>query len=1492
MVSQPRLLSFIKRSLFVCLLTSFTTFPLFAAENYEIGSYRTFSNNSDFHIPLPASDFASADEITIPDSIQDMMNEILNLAMKVEQEGRFIDRLTSLFEVTYPIGISKDIGGQKYTIVLDSDEITPEGAFISAYMSFPIPQTGRQLAFMANRIPLTAEGGLNGVVELALLSNEPIPIGDNSKIIIYGMNSDGPGTKVHFDCAGFVDMVIDAGIEFNPNVFVTENPQTGAQLTTPLTAHFTTTIQSWSDMIVEVSLPPFQLKKLKGFGFEVQQAAFDFSDLNNPTGIVFPQNYTGLEVFSGMPELWQGFYFRQLVLRLPPELNEGERIAVMAQNLIIDDMGLSGTFAAENLLTLEDGSLGGWAFSLDRFELNLVSNSITNAGIEGKITMPIMDSTDHMNYSALIDQNGDFLFSVSMPDTFSVPVFVASMKLYPTSGLTIQKVEGNFAVMATLNGEININSPLSEGNKSKGFKVDKLKFETMQVGSVAPYFRPGVWSLGEVGYSNMNGFSLTISNISSFENGDDVGVNFTAMVKLSGDKYVASTSLRVIATKYDEGSKHKLRYKRTELQDLYISVNDAAISLEGFLTIYRADPTYGDGFAGGVSANIIGKFGVEVRATFGEVSGFKYWYVDALANFAAAPIPVFTGVSLYGIGGGAYYHMSQGEPTGIPFSNANMQQGGNRINYFPDKNVFMGFKATVALGTSSPQGFNAIATFEIVFNSNWGVNEVMFYGSGSLMSSMNFDNPGADAPIKADVYIGMDFVHDVFYGNFKVYVNACKGTLQGTSPNYLAGEMVIYADPTDWYIHIGRPSARIGLKFELFGLTIQNGSYFMMGTQIEDMPPPPEQVMRILELPVPQNRNDGQISMARGFAFGTYFSFSTPEKPFGIFYAAFDIGMGFDVMLSDMGETYCVETGEIIGMNGWYAQGQLYAFLEGSIGIEITIFKKEFRQDILDIGAAILLEAKLPNPFWMRGTVGGYYSLLGGRVKGNCRFQLELGQQCTLRTVEQEEVSPVAGLDVIAELTPGDGRSAIDVFTTPQAVFNYQINVPFSISDDDVTNGVKYKVVLDNFSVKANGQQIIGTYKWNTRGDVLVFNPRDILPGNTNINMEAKVHFEKIESGSWQAVKQDGTIIREIKVAVFETGEAPDHIPESNVVHSYPLPDMMNLYRNEFSSGHIQLRVGQEYLFQMGNEWAQYGRFTPVSGGSPIYINYTYSPGEKLINHIIPASLQLDKIYCFELVNVPASAASGIDANIIQQEQVSDIAGGDMTMTGNVAQGERDEKQEKVLYTCYFRTSRYTSLSDKINAIENIYSVLNNIGYSPVVFNVNSLLILPEPFDKYELVGHNGIGPLLKVWASTDAEWLENRQIPFIYADYPIAPCGTIRHRDTALLGFVPVRQVHIDTWTEPYRILNETERVQGVTNFASINSYLNYNLSPESWLDYQDIASGLSMNPEISHPRKTQLLTQMYPGLMVRSDYPVNVQYTLPYLGKTGTRNTITMRL
>ncbi len=199
-----------------------------------------------------------------------------------------------------------------------------------------------------------------------------------------------------------------------------------------------------------------------------------------------------------------------------------------------------------------------------------------------------------------------------------------------------------------------------------------------------------------------------------------------------------------------------------------------------------------------------------------------------------------------------------------------------------------------------------------------------------------------------------------------------------------------------------------------------------------------------------------------GVGFGASFSFDTGEKNFLIFYGHFNMGAGFDVMLKDYGDVQCAGSGQI-GIDGWYANGQAYAFFDGEIGIRVKILGKKKNVKILAIGAAVVVQASLPNPVWMRGVVGGHFNVLGGLVKGKCSFDLEIGKQCEIINSGSGD-SALDGLEILAQLTPADAAYAVDVFTLPQAVFNYEMNKEYEYVEGEQT--VKFRIKLDKFELK------------------------------------------------------------------------------------------------------------------------------------------------------------------------------------------------------------------------------------------------------------------------------------------------------------------------------------------------------------------------------------------------------------------------------------------
>ncbi len=1419
----------------------------------------------------------------VPDSIRRLEQKIAALATRVEEQNNLISNLDPSYQVRYPLGIVKEISGCNYTIILESDEITPQGAFINAYMHFVTPQ-GKALNFVANKIPLSASGGINGVVELALLKDEVINLG-MMDLVIYGKSTTGVArSKVHFDCSGFINMVVDAGIELSEHVFVPEDPATGIQLENQkLTANFITSITSWSNLIVEISLPPFQIKDFKGFGFEVSQLSFDFSDLSNPAGMVFPDNYPGLAPYGNFHALWQGIYMRQAVLRMPPELNKGKRVQILSRNLILDDSGLTGFFGAEDLISLDEGDIDGWAFSLDRAGINFICGSLTSAELAGKISLPIMKEGKSLAYAALIDHKGDFLFSASMPEDIEIPMFMAKMTVDRSSSIAITSQEGKISATALLNGQIDIGAKLGKISESdttdyqrqrKGLSLSGLRFEQMMVSTGVPYFKAGNWSVEELGFkgSGLNGFAISLSDIGVKEEpGGGVGLGFKGRVNFSGDKYCASASVSLWSDRKTINDRTRYKYRSAEIHEIYLKVDDNAISLEGYFAIFNNDAKYGDGFAAQVKAKFL-FIGLAATAVFGEVDDFKYFYIDALADLSKTPITAGA-IAFYGFGGGAYSRMRQIPGMANPLA-ATQSRTGTRspIAYEPDYNTLFGFKATVALGTAgNPRPFNAKVTFEMNFNTNGGIKNVMFYGAGYFMSELDVIADSQEAPVYGTVFIGYDVDNRVFHSNLKVYVNVARGLIQGINPGYLAGEAVIHVDPDDWYIHIGRPATRVGLKISVLGISIVNGSYFMMGTKIDEMPPPPDKVLQILGTKV-ASRPAGEMSL-KGFCFGTNFGISTGEMQLLVFYARFDLGLGFDVILADRSDYVCAYNGDRPGINGWYAEGQVYAFIEGDIGIKIKIFSKKIKASIINIGVATLLEAKLPNPFWMRGQVGGYYKLLGGKIKGKCNFKFELGKLCEFVQVVSDTTNAVESLEIIADITPENGRKEIDVFNAPQVVFNYQINKPFTISDDQGEQS--FKVILDHFKVRAGEMDLPGSYMWNENGDVLVFNPRDILPGKADIHLEAVVHFEELVNGSWQAVRNHkNEVITQSKWSSFVTGEAPDYIPQGNVSYSYPERLMANFYKNEHATGYIQLKQGQEYLFTPDDEWKQYVRFTPTAGGSPLYLSFSYSPEGKKISHSFPAGLSHQTMYKIEIVNIPANAARSIDHNIQTITNRSGNEAGEMETTQNAAVGELNIPGESVLYESYFRTSKYNTFAEKVNAINIAQGYTYPIAQG--LYKVGARVSGSEFFDEVELNGTGGQKPLIEFLAGESCVWLRDMAKPVIYDGYPVTEKMVIRWRDTGELGVVPLKAVKFTLPGIKLSRLTIDDFVGGVSPLLDFTGSLSYDLNITAVFDWQDIVTG-AFRSEVFTPRILMILGNPFPAILFNTSYPVILFYQLP---------------
>ena len=104
------------------------------------------------------------------------------------------------------------------------------------------------------------------------------------------------------------------------------------------------------------------------FTFTAQNLSVDMSDLVNPSTLRFPPGYTALYP-ANMISLWRGIYIQDASILLNPEKfkrrNNPAPLVVGAHNLLIDENGFTGEVFAENLVSLDQGSLAGWNFSIE-----------------------------------------------------------------------------------------------------------------------------------------------------------------------------------------------------------------------------------------------------------------------------------------------------------------------------------------------------------------------------------------------------------------------------------------------------------------------------------------------------------------------------------------------------------------------------------------------------------------------------------------------------------------------------------------------------------------------------------------------------------------------------------------------------------------------------------------------------------------------------------------------------------------------------------------------------------------------------------------------------------------------------------------------------------------------------------------------------------------------------------------------------------------------
>ena len=229
-------------------------------------------------------------------------------------------------------------------------------------------------------------------------------------------------------------------------------------------------------------------------------------------------------------------------------------------------------------------------------------------------------------------------------------------------------------------------------------------------------------------------------------------------------------------------------------------------------------------------------------------------------------------------------------------------------------------------------------------------------------------------------------------------------------------------DKVKWHLYLGEPAedkrckfVLVDFKSKIVSVNIGANAYLCIGNELPgdgELPPIPSKIREFLDgstkgsgvesADISKANNartaalkNFQAEVAGGVMMGAsawgYIDFNL-----GLFYGDLGALAGFDVSIRKLSNTQCMNIPRTPGYNGWYAEGQLYAYLYAKFGIHINLGFWDKKLDIIDAGIGGVLRMGLPNPSYFTGEARVKLNLLSGLVKINRKFEFECGDRCDI----------------------------------------------------------------------------------------------------------------------------------------------------------------------------------------------------------------------------------------------------------------------------------------------------------------------------------------------------------------------------------------------------------------------------------------------------------------------------------------------------------------
>lgn len=1032
--------------------------------------------------------------------IYDYFNSPLNLAF---------DALSGN-DISLPFGLSREVDNYPHTIAITDIQFTPTEATFNAaaVLLVDLPNFKNYMGFGGSGLCLTPKGisDLANGGSLELMGSVKIPMGEGYGFFtIMGRDLDtsgkfgNSGTRVMWDCNGFkgIDLKVAADISRVVAVPVAGKKRIPKRRLRALGHGMASSGNNW---LLSLDLDTtYELTILPGFTFSSRIVSLDFSDLANPQGMEFPTEYQG-----DRNNTWRGLYIRELSIGLPYFFNEKDtfsNISFAARNAILDRTGFTGRFSVDNIVSINDGTLGGWKYSMDNFGFGFINNVPINAGFSGKIRVPIFGGD--IQYSALLSaqvadskkNKSDSIginFTLNNISQLSFDAMFASVNLAPSSKIEILgnaldpktiRIRTNFNGDITLGAEsvagmkdVRLGTLPFEGLKFKTafFTLDSLEFKLDKLGGmdmnrlIADNQDPsGTTPANPVssGEQKAGGFPINIKDFAFntivgrpcvFDLNPNyklprLGIKFKVVVNIAdagGNAMGGACGLGMYMALRPENGSIKAEPIGLDIDTIRIDVQlSGAASIKGGIAFIANDPVFGNGIAGVVEVTTP-VLSIGASGMFGEINRMRYWMFGLKATIdPGIPIDFSANVIYANSASGELWYKMNRTPGSAADAAAGFQIGKSPsgASFVPDASQFFGFG--IALGITGPPGsplFGDLGLYAQI-NNQGGLSKLTLEGN---MWMTNREKSTAPVLINGNATIDVD--NQRIVGKMGALVNVGGGAVRGimldTIDNkiyHLAGTVDLLVDfgQRNWHIKLGNPfiaNNKLGFGFYAgSSLLFEAGGYFMMGNNLPQQLPPMDDALKTKLV------QSGIVLPANRPAeptsgFVVLGGVSAKIPEKKIELGMFYAGLAVEFAMDGMLKPQAINCQGRDGLAGWYMTGRAYGVINGALGIHVnTPF---FQGDIIaaELNAALVMDAGLMNPYYFKGQFAANYTALGGLIEGSKRFDFEFAEDIRCKPA----ISPrsLAFGAIVADVKPGKDATNVLVGVEPVIALNFPLN--------------------------------------------------------------------------------------------------------------------------------------------------------------------------------------------------------------------------------------------------------------------------------------------------------------------------------------------------------------------------------------------------------------------------------------------------------------------